>query len=485
MANTESVPDQQSNFVSSVPLLRHYGTDEEGLLVLPGMQPNSPRPVAGASVLQTASNVINVFMGIGLLSMPYAMRLSGGVGLLALAATTALFCLSGKLIVHAFDRLPDSAPHTYPALGVAALGPAGRYVVAGFALSEFFGGSCILLVVMWQELVTLLPDHGVLGLTPLAFAALLAGAATIPLLLIPSFHKLSWLSMAGCISSVLVTLTVMAAVGFDPDRSRMPDQPPAGHVAFAGLSIFQSVGIFAVSVSGHSSLPVLRSSMKNRQDFDIVLNLAFGSMFIVYGLVSSCGYYYFGSAASELITTDLATNSFFTGRFLLPGVTVDRVVTACILVNAYTTYPSLVLVIQDMIVSVLPWANIHGSPRQPRRGVGQAIRLSVFAAGAAVAFMAYNVLGNAMSLVGGVCSMCTSLLLPSLFYLILHWKELPQWRRAGVVLVLAIGLALLLLIVGQNVADLNHKTHQRHNSTQPGVPSSNDLLQGLLYWPGG
>lgn len=63
---------------------------------------------------------INIFMGLGLLSMPYAMRLSGWFGLAALAALTCTFCLSGKLIVHAFEKMPLHRPHTYPALGMFA-----------------------------------------------------------------------------------------------------------------------------------------------------------------------------------------------------------------------------------------------------------------------------------------------------------------------------------------------------------------------------
>ena len=45
------------------------------------------------------------------------MRLSGWAGLAALAAITALFCLSGKLIVAAFEKIPPHLPRTYPALG--------------------------------------------------------------------------------------------------------------------------------------------------------------------------------------------------------------------------------------------------------------------------------------------------------------------------------------------------------------------------------
>ena len=41
---------------------------------------------------------------------------------------------------------------------------------------------------------------------------------------IPSFKKLSWLSLLGCISTVVVTVTVVAAVAMDPMREEMPQQ---------------------------------------------------------------------------------------------------------------------------------------------------------------------------------------------------------------------------------------------------------------------
>ena len=53
------------------------------------------------------------------------MRLSGWAGLAALAATTALFCLSGKLIVAGFQKLPPDVPATYPALGART--PCARF----------------------------------------------------------------------------------------------------------------------------------------------------------------------------------------------------------------------------------------------------------------------------------------------------------------------------------------------------------------------
>lgn len=66
---------------------------------------------------KAAASQVNIFMGIGLLSMPFAMRQSGWMGMLALAIATAVFCVSGKLIVCNFEKMPPDVAHTYPALG--------------------------------------------------------------------------------------------------------------------------------------------------------------------------------------------------------------------------------------------------------------------------------------------------------------------------------------------------------------------------------
>ena len=71
------------------------------------------------------------------------------------------------------------------------------------------------------------------------------------------------------------------------------------------------MGIFAVALSGPSgsALPTLRGTMKQPLQFRKVLLIALGLMTVVYGLVGTVGYYYFGSGASQLITVDLETKS--------------------------------------------------------------------------------------------------------------------------------------------------------------------------------
>ena len=65
-------------------------------------------------------------------------------------------------------------------------------------------------------------------------------------------------------------------------------QPPPGY-ELASWGVLQASGIFAVSVSGHSSLPAIRNSMAQPQRFGTVLNLSFSAMAVIYGLVASLG----------------------------------------------------------------------------------------------------------------------------------------------------------------------------------------------------
>lgn len=63
---------------------------------------------------------VNIYMGLALLSMPYAMREAGWVGAAALAGAVALFCLSAKLLTAGFKTLGAGVPQTYPNLGIIA-----------------------------------------------------------------------------------------------------------------------------------------------------------------------------------------------------------------------------------------------------------------------------------------------------------------------------------------------------------------------------
>jgi len=65
-------------------------------------------------------------------------------------------------------------------------------------------------------------------------------------------------------------------------------QPPPGY-DLASWGMIQAAGIFAVSVSGHSSLPAIRNSMAQPQRFGTVLSASFTAMAVLYGAVACLG----------------------------------------------------------------------------------------------------------------------------------------------------------------------------------------------------
>jgi len=124
------------------------------------------------------------------------------------------------------------------------------------------------------------------------------------MLAVPSFRSLTPLSALGCFSGLAVGAAVFACVILDPKRehyggggggggggngngtSSLPlpllslshhhhnHHSSSSHPAVAppphhsiGWGILRAVGIFSVSVSGHSSLPALRASMANPEEF--------------------------------------------------------------------------------------------------------------------------------------------------------------------------------------------------------------------------
>lgn len=71
------------------------------------------------------------------------------------------------------------------------------------------------------------------------------------------------------------------------------------------------------------------------------------------------------------------------------------------------------------------------------------------------AAQAFDVLGIFMSLIGGFCSLSCSLLLPSLFYMCLYWKELSPVRRTSIAALLVFGVCTLLLVVSTDMRALH------------------------------
>ena len=77
----------------------------------PLLPADAPTPSeTGISVAEAVYNVLNVYVGLGLLSKPYAVAEGGWCSVFALAVLCATANVTGKLIVRGFAKLPDYLP---------------------------------------------------------------------------------------------------------------------------------------------------------------------------------------------------------------------------------------------------------------------------------------------------------------------------------------------------------------------------------------
>jgi vesicular inhibitory amino acid transporter len=328
--------------------------------------------------------------------------------------------------------------------------------------AELFGGHIILILVSWRMAGLLLPP-GWGPLSPMQLAAAVSTALQLPLLFV-DLRRLSRLAMVGLASSGFLISMVLSLLVLDPHRQAMPQQPPPSH-HLASVGVIQAIGVFALSSTAHSTLPALRIAMQKPSRFPLALLLGFSTMLLGYSAIAAAGYWYWGDAASPLAADDLAANSFFTGGRL----PIHKVLAAFVLVNCLTKVPGLILVLQDMLISFLP----HGEATyfHPPK-LAYLIRTVLFGCGTLLALTAYQVLGSALSLLGGLASISCSLLLPTAFYSLLSWRRLGAPAKVGLVALLAVGVALVGLITASNLCDLMERCRERHSHSHSGSNGS-------------
>jgi hypothetical protein len=129
-------------------------------------------------------------------------------------------------------------------------------------------------------------------------------------------------------------------------------------------------------------------------------------------------YFYFGQATQVLVTENLNKASGVTGFVLLRlgcfSITINELITVLVALSAYSTIPALIYVAAELIVDIIshPSSSHHRHPGF----VDLLARTIILALAYIVSYLAYHVLGSVESIVGGVCSVSVSLLLPAVFY---------------------------------------------------------------------
>jgi len=355
------------------------------------------RPVGELSTKSACFTVLSVYVGLGLLSIPYVVAMGGWVSIPILAFFCVIASISGKMLVNCFNTPECNTISSYAQIVDQLLGFWGAIFLVILVSCEFFAGLCISLIFIWKNLESLMP-----GVSSM-WIRVISSAVSLPTMWMVKLSQASWLTLLGFMSSVSIVITIIFVISWygeleyvNLDNTFGPNLP-------------LSIGIFMLSLSGHAALPQIYREMSKPAQFNRMLDISFIIMFLVYAITGSAGYMIYGSSTNIIISTSLVEN---------PGGVLPKITTGFMLARNYLTLNLQVSVISNGCEVMM---GIDGAPMKQR-----IFRTISFIAGVGVAQMASDALPFIESVTGAICTTVTSFILPAMLFWLLK-RKLNFW----------------------------------------------------------
>ncbi|CAI7822907.1 unnamed protein product [Closterium sp. NIES-53] len=387
-----------------------------------------------------------------------------------------LFEFWGALGMYLIIVWPPLLSHVCPTHSLPCVRHVCVHQVMVAVLFEFWGALGMCLIIVWQSALIFLPPLPTLCIPSFATSAAAASAPSaaplcllprhlviaaslalvIPTVLVRSFARLTNVALSGVASSTLLCSVMLGTWASDPSSSALPDPRAHHHSTVSWSHLPMAAGIFMVSLSGHAGLPSLRRSMRTPQHFDQCIIVTFSSMFLLYATMGGFAYLYFGDSVRVLVTASLDDAGAAAGIILLQwgsvSVSLSALLSLLVAASVFTTIPALVYVMSELILDLsarlglpvsshkpapsavdpvadgaesvcpadggLPLPQCSAQPVSHRHSaIAEGItRLAVTFVGYITAYLTYDVLDRVESVVGGVCSVGVSMVLPAVIF---------------------------------------------------------------------
>ncbi|KAL9601885.1 MAG: hypothetical protein Q9219_002238 [cf. Caloplaca sp. 3 TL-2023] len=397
------------------PLLIRRVEQEDGKIV---------EEVVGRSTLpQTVLNSVNVLVGVGILSLPLALRHSGWViGILFLLLSALATRYTASLLAKCLNRFPRMTH--FSELGSAAFGIKTRIGVEILITLEL-GAACVALVVLFADsLNALISGWGVVEWK------LICGVIILPLNFVP-LRYLSITSVFGILCStgivVLVCIDGLTKAHF-PGSLLAPAPTYLFPDQWSALPL--SFGLFMAPWGGHTVFPSIYRDMRHPYKFRKGLYIIFTSTYIIDGTMAVLGWLMFGSSVRDEITSNiLLTNGFPRAISITMVVFIAIIPLTKIPLNSrpiISSVDKLLGLDARNIASPPPLIGMAGYNRGLVRGAVRLV-LTILILVIAIFVPSFD---TVMSLMGSVFCFTICIILPLAFYLRIFGKEVRGKEKA-------------------------------------------------------
>ncbi|XP_022746793.1 amino acid transporter AVT1C-like [Durio zibethinus] len=367
---------------------------------------------------QAVLNGINVLCGVGILSTPYAAKEGGWLGLVILFTFAVLSFYTGLLLRHCLDSKPGL--ETYPDIGQAAFGTAGRIAVSIILYMELYAACVEYIILEADNLSSLFPNaHISLGrfeLNSPRLFALMSTLAVLPTVWIRDLSVLSYLSAGGVVASILVVFCLfwvglVDQVGFHNDGTKL------------NLSTLPvAVGLYGFCYQGHAVFPNIYTSMAKPNQFPSVLSVCFVICSLLCAGTAIMGYIMFGEATESQFTLNMPKD-----------LIASKIAAWTTVVNPFTKYALTLSPVAMSLEELIPASHLNSHIYVIL--IRTSLVISTLIVGLIIPFF-----GLVMSLIGSLFTMLLSLILPSACYLSILRGKVTLIQATLCVIVIAVGL---------------------------------------------
>lgn len=349
----------------------------------------------GSSALKACFNATNAFLGIGLLTVPYALSSGGWFSLIFFFAIAVMTFYTGILLKRCMET--DPSIKTYLDIAEHAYGKMGKVIVSLSMNSELYLVATGLMILEGDNLDNLFPNFAIkLGDWEIGGKEsfiIITALIIFPSLLLMDLSILSYVSATGVFSCLIILgsifcLGAFEGVGFDAK----------GDLLDVG-GIPTAVSLYVVCFAGHPVIPTIYDSMQHPDQFNMVMFFSSLITTITYGSTAIISYLMFGKYVESQITLSLPTSK----------------VSAQVAI-----YTTLLIPLTRYALIITPLANsIEGGLSENyknRRPVKMSIRIALLISTVVVASV-FPYYESLMAIIGSIFVVLASFLFPCFCYL--------------------------------------------------------------------
>ncbi|CAG8187552.1 unnamed protein product [Penicillium olsonii] len=374
--------------------------------------------VGQSTVPQTIFNSVNVLIGIGLLSLPLALKHAGWVfGLFFLVFSAVSTSYTAKILAKCLDV--DRSVVTYADLAYIAFGQQARLIISFLFCLELLG-ACVALVVLFADsLYALVP-----GLTILQWK-IVCGLVLLPLNFLP-LRFLSITSILGIISCTSIVILICIDGLIKPNAPGSLRQPANTFMFPENWATFPlSFGLIMSPWGGHGVFPNIYRDMRHPQKYGKSLWVTYIFTFTLDCSMAIIGWLMFGDVVRDEITANILTITDYP-----QSISVGIIVFIAIIPLAKVPLNARPLVATFEVLCGLGVVQLpadHGSEKMQK--IGRAlvrVFVVVMIVILAVIFPSFD---RIMAFLGSFLCFTICIIFPLAFYLKIFGKEISRSER--------------------------------------------------------